>query len=139
MPLILVLLIAISAVVIFVLYKLIARWSRDIDVHHLSSGQRILFFVVVLYAPVQLILLLSIGHHLPIGRVEDHIPTALVFSTLHIILPLMGAVASKRLMTEKRIAVVPYVANLCAALFYTLSTIILVAWVAVPAGTEGSF
>lgn len=128
MPLILVLLLVASFGVTHLFYLIIKKLFRNVTIEHLSRGQQVLFIVVMLYVPAQLILLLSIGHYLPIGRIEDHIITTLIFAIAHILLGTMGAVASKKAMPKKGIAIIPFIANFCAAFFYTLSTIILVMW-----------
>lgn len=121
--LILVILAAIAITV--VLYSIVYRFFpfRN-STTPMNTVQRLLCWFVVLYTPVQLMILLAAGQYMPLVNPKDHTVFAGLFTSSHAILAVMGIAMSKYFYGRNKWAMSLMVLNAATAIFYAMSAII---------------
>lgn len=121
------LLIILAAIVITgILYSIMYKLSPFKDGRvQLSTVQRLLCWFIVLYTPVQLMVLLAAGQYMPLLNPSDHRLFAGLFTTSHALLAVMGIVVSKYFHQRNKAAMTLMVLNAATAIFYAMSAIIL--------------
>lgn len=121
----LLLIILASIIVTGILYSIINRLSPFKDGKmQLSTVQRLLCWFVVLYTPVQLMILLAAGQYMPLLNTKDHTLFAGLFTTSHALLAVMGISMSMFFYRRTKAAMTLMVLNAATAIFYTMSAII---------------
>lgn len=113
--------IAITGVLYSIIYKLSPFKGDKLQ---LGTVQRLLCWFVVLYTPVQLMILLAAGQYMPLLNTKEHTAFAGLFTTSHALLAVMGVVMSKYFHQRNKIAMMLMVLNAATAIFYTMSAII---------------
>lgn len=121
----LLLIILASIIIIGVLYRIVHSLSPFKDGKmQLSTVQRVLCWFVVLYTPVQLMILLAAGQYMPLLNTKDHTLFAGLFTTSHALLAVMGISMSMFFYRRNKAAMTLMVLNAATAIFYTMSAII---------------
>lgn len=121
----LLLIILASIVIIGVLYSVVHRLAPiENNKAPLSKIQLVLFWFIVLYTPVQLMILLAAGQYMPLLNTKDHTLFAGLFTTSHALLAVMGISMSMFFCRRNKAAMTLMVLNAATAIFYTMSAII---------------
>lgn len=84
-----------------------------------------LYYFALLYTPLQLLILVIVGQHLPIGNPQQHVTEAVCFAFGHGALAILGTIVSRYFYQQNKTAAIPFVANSIAAIFYIMSGLIL--------------
>lgn len=121
----LLLIILASIIIIGVLYRIIHKLLPIGDSKApLGRIQLLLCWFVVLYTPIQLMILLAAGQYMPLLNTKEHTVFAGLFTTSHALLAVMGIVMSKYFHQRNKTAMMLMVLNAATAIFYTMSAII---------------
>ncbi len=121
----LLLIILVSIVIIGVLYRIIHKLLPVEDSRApLSKIQLLLCWFVVLYTPIQLMVLLAAGQYMPLLNTKEHTVFAGLFTTSHALLAVMGISMSMFFYRRNKSAMTLMVLNAATAIFYTMSAII---------------
>lgn len=121
----LILIVLLSVIITGVLYRIgysISPFKRL--TRGLTPVQQFLCWVVVLYVPVQLFLLYTIGSYLPIISPDNHPTFAVLFTSSHAILAVMGMVMSMFFYKRNNKAVLLLTANAACAIVYIAQSIL---------------
>lgn len=121
----LIFIILLAILITAMLYRLAYRLSPFKNfTQKLSPTYRMPAWFIVLYTPVQLFVLLSAGHHMPLANPKDHEIFSVLFTAIHAILAVMGMVMSMYFYKRNRIAIALLIANAAAAIFYLMAMLI---------------
>jgi small-conductance mechanosensitive channel len=122
----LILIILAAIVITAILYSIMYKLSPFKDGRvKLGMIQRMLCWFIVLYTPVQLMVLLAAGQYMPLLNPKEHALFAGLFTSSHALLAVMGIVVSKYFHQRNKAAMTLMVLNAATAIFYTMSAIIL--------------
>lgn len=113
--------IIITGVLYRIMYKLSPFKGEQV---RLGIVQRLLCWFIVLYTPIQLMVLLAAGQYMPLLNTKEHTMFAGLFTTSHALLAVMGIVVSKYFHQRNKAAMTLMVLNAATAIFYTMSAII---------------
>ncbi len=113
--------IAITGVLYSIIYKLSPFKG---DKMKLNTVQRLLCWFIVLYTPVQLMILLAAGQYMPLLNPKEHTLFSGLFTMSHALLAVMGIVMSKYFHQRNKAAMTLMVLNAATAIFYIMSAII---------------
>ncbi|MCB9047225.1 MAG: hypothetical protein H6550_13915 [Chitinophagales bacterium] len=91
-----------------------------------TPAQKLLYYFIVLYVPVQLFILLIAGKYMPIANLKDHTIITTIFSLGHALLSIMGMVVSKYFYARNKAALFLLVLNASTAIFYFMATFIFI-------------
>lgn len=123
-------LIAAGIAITLLLYFIVSRLSPFKKIGSPPSVmQRLLFTFVMLYVPVQLLVLLNAGHLMPIGDIHELSFESLNFAILHGILAVMGMVVSHYYSKRDKLYYIIMFFNFGAAVFYFMGSMILMFFV----------
>ena len=121
----LIFIILLAILITAMLYRLAYRISPFKNfTQRLSPAYRIPAWFIVLYTPVQLFVLLSAGHHMPLTSTTGHELFSTLFSASHAVLAVMGMVMSMYFYKRNRVAIALLIANAAAAIFYLMAMLI---------------
>lgn len=87
---------------------------------NLSFIQKLLFGFIVLYTPAQLIILLAAGHLMPLINPKGHETIAVIFTSAHALMAVMGMVICANLYKQLRPIGILLAMNGVTATFYFL-------------------
>ncbi len=90
-----------------------------------NTWLRVVYFFMMFYTPVQLLILISSGHHFPIGSTQEHPVEAINFTLLHGILACFGMAVSMLYHRTNKLYMGVFLLNTMSAIFYFMSGLIL--------------
>lgn len=113
-----------ATIVVAILYRFAYLFSGFKNRAQLHPIAQLLCWFIVLYTPVQVLLLLMAGQYMPLANTKDHIGFSAGFTASHAIMAIMGMVVSRYFYKRTKIAMMLLIANAASAIFYTMAAII---------------
>lgn len=111
----------ITTIAFFSIYKLAGFGNGLMS---LPILQKLLFFFVAFYTPVQLMVMLAAGHNLPMANTRGNEMFSLFFTTTHALMAVMGMVVCAYYYKQNKLAAMPMVFNAVTSVFYFMSALI---------------
>lgn len=121
----LIIIIVFATIVTGVVYTLINKILPIRNQTSPNTWQRVLFFFVMFYTPIQLLVLVFAGHRLPIGNTQEHLTESVNFALLHGVLACFGMVVSMLYRRTNNLYMGVFLLNTIASIFYFMSGLIL--------------